>query len=586
MPEDDVDTLLPGAVQDFHRARRRAAMQELIGRLTGEPVDLLSYEEVRQRLKANARAERGLRDIPISAIIGSVGRYNDFTRDFLPRQVSDAHRWARIKIAATGLTGLPPIEVYQIGEVYFVRDGNHRVSVARELGSQYIQAYVTEIQTDVPLTTSMNPDDLILKAEHAEFIRWADIRRLLPGVDLTLTAPGKYDALKEHISVHRYYMGLEQQREIPLSEAVAHWYETVYRPVVDAIQSRGILRDFPERTEADLYLWLAEHRSALQHALGWQVEPGEAAEDLAEEFSTKPERVLARVGEKIANALAPEGLGLTASPPGEWREKRVSRDGEPPRHLFRNILVTLDGRESGWLALDQALELARCEEGRILGLHVVPSQSDRQKDDVVALNEGFEQRCRAAGIQGELAISAGPITHQITQRARWADLVVAPLNFPPGTGPIAKLRSGFRTMIVSASCPVLAIPTPLFPLSSVLLAYDGSPKSREALFVATYMASNWPEIELVVLSSGPEKDVVMRTLDTAASYLEEHDVTAELISMDLSDVAAGIREVAEAHNSSVVVMGGYGYNAVLEVMLGSTVNDVLRTTRRPTLICR
>jgi hypothetical protein len=122
---------MPAAVADFHGARRKAALQELIARLRGEPVDLLSYEEVRQRLKARSQVEKGLQDVLLDAIIGSVGRYTDFTRGFLPRSEVDPYRWARIKAAATGLTGLPPIEVYKIGDVYFVRDGNHRVSVAR-----------------------------------------------------------------------------------------------------------------------------------------------------------------------------------------------------------------------------------------------------------------------------------------------------------------------------------------------------------------------------------------------------------------------------------------------------------------------
>ncbi|MEN6300139.1 MAG: hypothetical protein ABFD51_09585, partial [Anaerolineaceae bacterium] len=119
------------AINDFHKARDKALFKEILGRITGESNELLSYDEVRHRLKAFATSQEGLRDIPLSAIIGSVGRYNDFTRDFLPKKDAIASRWASIKTATFGLTGLPPIEVYQIGEAYFVKDGNHRVSVAR-----------------------------------------------------------------------------------------------------------------------------------------------------------------------------------------------------------------------------------------------------------------------------------------------------------------------------------------------------------------------------------------------------------------------------------------------------------------------
>ena len=100
----------------------------------------------------------------------------------------------------------------------------------------------------------------------------------------------------EHVEVHRHFMGLEQQREIPYQEAVAHWYDEVYLPVVEIIRQRGMLRDFPGRTETDLYIWLAEHRAALQDSLGWEIGPDAAAADLATRLSPRPGRVIARVG--------------------------------------------------------------------------------------------------------------------------------------------------------------------------------------------------------------------------------------------------------------------------------------------------
>ena len=158
------------ALNDFNRARGRAIVETVMARLTGKSIDLLSYEDVSQKLKAEGRADRGLRDIPLDAIVGSVGRYTDFTRSFLPRSDASKHRWARVEAAAGDLAGLPPIEVYQIGDAYFVLDGNHRVSVARQSNAKFIQAYVTEVRTKVPLTPDVQPDDLILKAEYAGFL--------------------------------------------------------------------------------------------------------------------------------------------------------------------------------------------------------------------------------------------------------------------------------------------------------------------------------------------------------------------------------------------------------------------------------
>ncbi len=123
------------AKQEFQRARQRAKLQELAAQMTGKSVNLLVYEEVRQRLKAVESAARERRIIPLNAIIGSVGRYTDFNRQFLPLRNEDRERWARVKMVVEDLQGLPPIEVYQVGEAYFVMDGNHRVSIARQLGA-------------------------------------------------------------------------------------------------------------------------------------------------------------------------------------------------------------------------------------------------------------------------------------------------------------------------------------------------------------------------------------------------------------------------------------------------------------------
>src|SRR4030043_162089 len=143
------------AVQDFRSARQKATLREIIARLTGGSTELLSFDEVRQKLKAQVSPKKVLKEIPISAIIGSVNRYQDFSRDFLPGKNINEQRWANVELANSSFQGLPPIEVYQIGEAYFVSDGNHRVSVAKQIGTAQIQAYVTEVQTRVPLTSDI-----------------------------------------------------------------------------------------------------------------------------------------------------------------------------------------------------------------------------------------------------------------------------------------------------------------------------------------------------------------------------------------------------------------------------------------------
>ena len=226
------------ALEDFRQARSKARLQHLLAAITGESLDLLRFDEITQKMHGLGLSSKGLHEIPIDAIVGSVNRYQDFDRNFLPLHDSDVERWANVKAAMTtpGSMGLPPILVYKIGEVYFVLDGNHRVSIARQMGIELIEAYVTEIKTRVPITQDDSPDDIILKAEYSDFLENTGIDKILPDVKFEVTFPGQYPILEEHIKVHRHFMGLEQQREIPWNEAVWHWYDNVYKTIIEIIR--------------------------------------------------------------------------------------------------------------------------------------------------------------------------------------------------------------------------------------------------------------------------------------------------------------------------------------------------------------
>jgi hypothetical protein len=283
------DMILSKAVMDFGRARRRAKLQELLAYLMGKSSDLLSYEEVRRLVRAGGQVDRGIQQIPIAAIVGSVGRYKDFTRTFLPRNDADQARWATVK-AAQITQGLPPITVYQMSDVYFVLDGNHRVSIARQLGNETIEAYVTEVRTAVPLSPDVQPNDLIVKAEYADFLAETNLKVLRPQADLMLTSAGKYPLILEYIDVHAYFMGLEQARAIAADETITHWFDTVYLPTVERIRQTDLLSEFPERTEADFYVWLTDHRAELQKEVGWDVSLETAVTTFVNEH--KPQRLI------------------------------------------------------------------------------------------------------------------------------------------------------------------------------------------------------------------------------------------------------------------------------------------------------
>jgi hypothetical protein len=276
------------SARHFSRARIQAFWQEAWALLTGKSIDLLRFEEVKQRLRLRDERYLGLREIPVEKIVGSVGRYKDFTRSFLPRTNAVRSRWQRLDALARGQEGFPPIEVYKVGEVYFVLDGNHRVSVARQLGMKTIEAYVTELLTPIRIDENITPDDLIKKEGYVDFLTQTKLDLLRPGSEVLLTEPERYPLILEHISVHRYFMGHDQKRDISWEEAVTSWYDHVYMPMVELIRKFGVLEAFPGRTEADLYTWLIKHQEALRLYLG-----GDFAtpEETVEDFLTKlPEK--------------------------------------------------------------------------------------------------------------------------------------------------------------------------------------------------------------------------------------------------------------------------------------------------------
>lgn len=275
------------AQRNFQQARMGAFWQDVWALLTGKNIDLLRFEEVKQRLRLRDERYLGLQEIPVDKIVGSVGRYKDFTRSFLPRTNSVRSRWQRLDAMARGAEGFPPIEVYKVGDAYFVIDGNHRVSVARQIGMPTIEAYVTEYPTAVPFDEKTQLDELNIKEGYADFLRETRLDILRPGSEVILTEPARYRQILEHINVHRYFLGIDLKRPVTKDEATASWYDNVYMPMIDLIRKYDVIEFFPGRTEADLYAWLIKHQEALRLQHG-----GDYAtlEETVEDFLDKLDR--------------------------------------------------------------------------------------------------------------------------------------------------------------------------------------------------------------------------------------------------------------------------------------------------------
>lgn len=266
MPDDINNVSYMEGINAFQNARMRAFWDEMSSLIRGKSAELLSFDDIRTRLRLREENYQGLQDVPLDKIVGSVGRYREFTSRFLPKKSIAQERWSRVYAQAHGMTGLPPIEVYKVGDLYFVRDGNHRVSVARQIGARTIEAHVTELPTPISLRPGMSEEELTAATAYAGFLSETRLNSTRPHHQpIMLTELSRYNDLLGHVNLHRAI--LEQQRKQPVSieDAAANWYDNVYRPAITLIRKYGVLDRVPKRTEADLYLWLIDHLHEVQH---------------------------------------------------------------------------------------------------------------------------------------------------------------------------------------------------------------------------------------------------------------------------------------------------------------------------------
>jgi uncharacterized ParB-like nuclease family protein len=253
------------AIQDFDSARARAFRRSLTSILTGRAQRLRSIEPMLRAAGLEGRAFGGVQDISLDKIAGSVApdvKAGDFDPGFLPINRRMRERWTRIYQAMVEGDELPPIDVYKVDDHYYVIDGHHRVSVARNLGRPAISARVINVKTRAPLEPDTDPDALLRAAEYAAFLEITQLHRTRPQARLECSRLGRYDEILQHIIGHRYFLSQEQHRDVSVLEAAASWYDHVYHPIAEAIRKHEVLDQLPGWTETDVYVevtrrWLA-----------------------------------------------------------------------------------------------------------------------------------------------------------------------------------------------------------------------------------------------------------------------------------------------------------------------------------------
>ena len=556
------------ALDDFHRLRSKAALERFWAGIRGESLDLMPYDEVSSKLRAVSQTNIGIQQVPLENIVGSVNRTSDFDRNFRPLSDGDRSRWANVKAAMTSpyTTGVPPVSLYKIGEAYFVLDGNHRISIAKEMGLDSIEAYVTEVKTKVPLSSSFTLEELAEKAALADFLEDTHLDRILPGIDLSLKRIENYPLLAEHINVHQYYMGIDQNREVSFDDAALDWYDHVYSPVVKIIEDSGLRYEFPDFTITDLYLWVLDRQ-----------------QDLREEYGTsfKTENVVDFVASMEGKQTKDSGTAADRE-----LERRIS--GELEGHsdcLFRDILVGLSHSDVDLLAQKQAMMMNRCGDGSILGLHVKADSDLATPETEAELETTFYQQLNERQMKGRFIKVSGTVSKTLQEYGLLSDVTVVKLSYPPGGSVFDRLSSGIITLLQTSRRPIMFVKEVVMPVSRVLLIYDEGEKGREALYIAAYYAARYGCGLFIMM---PEKDSKSSegAFNFAVDYLAAVNLDFEVVPQSSNLLSERLESLILENSISTVMVGGYRSSGLIGRIFSSAVDRVLELSSVPVLVCQ
>jgi len=270
----------------FDNARFLSLLNNLKSIISRKDNRLLSFDKIAKRLNLKNQRYLGIKAVPTEAIVGSVDRYRDFDRHFLPKKNHLEKRWTSIYEAYYKDINLPLVKLYKVGKIYFVIDGHHRVSVARKMGVKYIDAEVIEFLTKFPVTREMDPKDMFILSERENFLKLTGLRESRPGIKIRLTIPGKYDVLLNQINQYMYQLNKNRLNKLDFKQASARWYDDIYLPSIEKIDKTHIIDNFPYRTKSDLFVWVYEHKDHLSQKYGKEIKLSEAVDDFSQKYGS------------------------------------------------------------------------------------------------------------------------------------------------------------------------------------------------------------------------------------------------------------------------------------------------------------
>ena len=243
-------------------------LADLGRRLRFEPDDvgyILPFEEVVEALGRVTEHDLGLQSIPLDSIVGTVDRTKEFDRAFRPTSPRLRARWQRIAEAQRRGESFPPISVYRIGELHFVRDGHHRVSVARALGRTDIDAYVVEVRTRVGADRTLHVDDLPKKSHERVFYERVPLPSRSRG-RIGVTDAWDYGVLAGAVEAWAFRLMQDRAEFLDRASAARLWFDEEYAPVVEMLREAEMLGD---GTETDAYLRASAQRYRLMRTHDW-----------------------------------------------------------------------------------------------------------------------------------------------------------------------------------------------------------------------------------------------------------------------------------------------------------------------------
>lgn len=301
--------MLAETESDFSKARNKAFINELQHFLNPDETKMISFSQMKKFLKPQNETYIGMKTIPISKIVGSEGRYKDFDNQFLPKNSFMKERWEHVDEAVIKDIVLPPISVYELGGLYFVRDGNHRVSVAKSKGVEFIDADIISLQTEIrlyPVRTLAGMIKQIVAWEKKNFYFETSFGDITDCWVLDFSTPGQYDIIYQHILTHKYFINQGKPDEISMEDAITSWYKTVYMPVIRTIEKHKIKKYVKGTTESDLYVWIITFWDELKHKIGDEIPLDSLVSDLKDEYKRSS---LGKVKNMIKRHLLKRKLG-------------------------------------------------------------------------------------------------------------------------------------------------------------------------------------------------------------------------------------------------------------------------------------